>query len=101
MHLHADRGTSGQSWERHPDVYADMSIVNSVMPEAAHAASLRAFADAGLLDRIVFGSDNMPVGPIIDRLEAVPFLTGDQRRAIYCDNAARFLGLEEGFCGTR
>lgn len=82
----------------HANVYADMSIVNSVSPQAVHMAGLQAFRDAGVLDRIMFGSDNEPFGPIIQRIEAVPFLTEEERRAIYCDNAARFLRLHAGTC---
>jgi predicted TIM-barrel fold metal-dependent hydrolase len=41
----------------------------------------------------MFGSDNRPYGRIIERMEAVPFLTAAQKRAIYYDNAARFLRL--------
>lgn len=86
--------------KEHPNVYAEMSIVNSIAPETAHAGALRAFLDAGLEDRIMFGSDNMPLGPIVERIEAVPFLTAEQRRAIYCDNAARFLRLGAQVCAA-
>ena len=78
----------------HANVYADMSIVNSVSPQAIHMAGLEAFRDAGVLDRIMFGSDNEPFGPIVERIEAVTFLTEEERRAIYCENAARFHGNE-------
>ena len=77
----------------HPDVYAELSIVNSVMPEQMHTEALRALLDAGLGDRIMFGSDNVPIAPILARIEAVPFLSREQKRAIYHDNAARFLRL--------
>lgn len=82
----------------HPNVYAEMSIVNSVIPEAGHAAALRTFIDAGLIDRLMFGSDNMPIGDIVKRIDAVPFLEPDQREAIYCGNAARFLRLDSAIC---
>jgi len=49
----------------YPNVYADMSVLNSIMPEKLHAKLLRNFMEAGLEDRIMFGSYNMPVGPII------------------------------------
>ena len=77
----------------HPGVYAELSIVNSVMPEQMHANALHALLDAGLGDRIMFGSDNVPIEPIRARIEAVPFLSREQKRAIYHDNAARFLRL--------
>lgn len=86
--------------QAHPRVYAEMSVVNSVMPPEVHMDHLRAAMDAGLMDRIMFGSDNMPIGPILDRIEAVPFLTAPQKRALYCDNAARFLRLDAAVCSS-
>lgn len=82
----------------HPNVYAEMSVMNSVMPAELEAAHLRAVVEAGLIDRIMLGSDNMALAPILDRIEAVPFLTPEQRRGIYCDNAARFLRLPGEVC---
>jgi len=82
----------------HPNVYADMSILNSVMPVGQYRAHLKAVADAGLLDRIMFGSDDEPLGPIIERIDAVPFLTEQQKRGIFCENAARFLQLNAEIC---
>lgn len=79
----------------YPNVYADMSILNSIMPTELHAKLLRSFIQAGLEDRIMFGSDNMPVGPIIKRLESFDFLSDTQRRKILYENAATFFGLSE------
>ena len=75
-----------------------MSVINSLVPEADHAEVVRLFLEAGLGDRIMFGSDNQPLGPIVDRIDAVPFSSAEQNEAIYCENAARFLGLKAGFC---
>lgn len=41
----------------YPNVYADMSVLNSVMPVELHAKFLQNFIKAGLEDRIMFGSD--------------------------------------------
>lgn len=38
----------------HPNVYAEMSVVNSVMPPEMHAEHLSAAVEAGLIDRISF-----------------------------------------------
>ena len=43
----------------------------------------------------MFGSDNLPIAPILDRLDRIEWLTRAQRRAILYDNAARFLRLDE------
>lgn len=77
-----------------PLVYAEMSVLNSVGPRSLHDASLRRLVDAGLADRIVLGSDDQDYAPIVERIEGATFLTPEQRRGIYYDNAARFLRLE-------
>lgn len=77
-----------------PNVYADMSVLNSVGPRELHDSSLRALVEAGFADRIVLGSDDQAYAPIIERIEGAPFLTPTQRRGIYYDNAARLLRLD-------
>jgi uncharacterized protein len=76
-----------------PNVYADMSILNSMAPVEYEARSLRAFLDAGLGNRIMLGTDNQPIERILERMDAFHFLSEAQRRAIVYDNAARFLRL--------
>lgn len=77
-----------------PNVYVDLSITNGAMPPAQYEATLRELVEAGFGDRILFGSDNLPVAPILARLERIDWLTDAQRRAILYDNAARFLRLD-------
>ena len=71
-----------------------MTILNSLAPAEAHERELRRLVDAGFGDRIMFGTDGQPAGPILRRLEEIRWLTTDQRRAILYDNAARFLRLD-------
>lgn len=78
----------------HASVYFDMSIFNSSATPEDHEAELRRLIDAGFGDRIMFGSDTRPGGPILRRLESIEWLTAKQRRAILYDNAARFLRLD-------
>lgn len=77
-----------------PNLYVDMSVLNSVGPRALHDASLRRLVEAGLAERIVFGSDDQDIAPIVERIERATFLTPRQRQGIYYDNAARFLRLD-------
>lgn len=53
--------------------------------------------EAGFTSRITFGSDNMvwpgAIEYAIESVELADFLTDGQRRAIFHDNAARFLRL--------
>jgi hypothetical protein len=78
----------------HPTVYFDMSIINSTLSPEAHEAELKRWIDAGLGDRLMFGSDTRPAAPILRRLESIQWLTAEQRSAILYDNAARFLRLD-------
>ena len=83
-----------------PNVYVETSVVNTIAPPGVHEAALRRFGDEGLLDRVMFGSDNRPLAPIIERIEATSFLTTAEKRGIYCDNAARFFRLGPEVCAT-
>ena len=57
-------------------------------------SALRAYKEAGLIDRVVFGSDYFgAVRTSINVIEAATFLTEGDKRAIYYDNAAKFLRL--------
>ena len=82
----------------HSAVYADMSIINSVVPPPLEAVWLRTLREAGVLDRVMFGSDNMPLAAAIARSRDVPVLSDAERRAILCGNAARFLRLDKAVC---
>ncbi len=77
-----------------PNVFVDMSVLNSVGPRALHDASLHTLVSAGYADRIVLGSDDQDYAAILERIEGASFLTPAQRRGIYYDNAARFLRLD-------
>lgn len=77
----------------YPGVYVDMSVVNSVGPREVHDAALRQLIDAGMADRVVFGSDDQDIAAIRERLDSADYLTPEQRRSIYYGNAARFLRL--------
>jgi uncharacterized protein len=87
--------------QRHPRVYADMSIINSVAPPPLEQMWLQRMKDAGVLDRIMFGSDNMPLAAAIGRTRDVAFLNEGEKRGILCNNAARFLRLDAGVCALR
>jgi hypothetical protein len=77
-----------------PNVYLDMSVLNSVGPPELHSASLRRIVEAGFADRIMLGSDDQDLSQVVARVEGAAFLTAEQRRGIYYDNAARFLRLD-------
>ncbi len=83
---------------RYPLVYADLSLWK--YPREAFHRYLRGLIDAGLGKRLMFGSDQMvwPDTIIDDEIEAIKsaaFLTEEQKRDIFYNNAAAFLRLSE------
>lgn len=101
QHVGSGRGDHSPHWEEtlallrdYPNVYVDLSITNGAMPVAQYEAALARLIEAGFGDRIMFGSDNLPIAPIIKRLESIAWLSEAQRRAILHDNAARFFGVD-------
>ena len=79
----------------HPQLYVDIGILDWAYPVKDFHAYLKRLTDAGLEQRIMFGSDQMVWPAAIDvavaRVKAVPFLTARQKQLILHDNAARFL----------
>ncbi|MEQ9220215.1 MAG: amidohydrolase family protein [Cyclobacteriaceae bacterium] len=83
---------------QYPQLYVDVSTITWVIPRTAFYDYLEALVRAGLGKRIMFGSDQMvwpeKIGEAIESIEQAPFLTEDQKRDIFYNNAARFLRLE-------
>ena len=81
----------------HPQVYIDIAVINWVLPRAEFHAYLQRLVQAGFADRIMFGSDQMmwpeAFGRAIEAVESADFLTAQQKRDIFYNNAARFLKL--------
>jgi predicted TIM-barrel fold metal-dependent hydrolase len=88
--------------QQYPQLYMDISTSSWIVGEAGrpgfHAFLLQAIA-RGLGKRIMFGSDQMAwpdaIGLAIEAVDSAPFLTPEQKRDIFHDNAARFLRLDE------
>lgn len=83
----------------HPQLYVDISSIDYTEPREAFHAYLKALVDAGYGDRIMFGSDQMiwpgVIEPAIQAIEEAPFLSAEQKRNIFYNNAARFLRLSK------
>ena len=81
----------------HPQVHVEVSMLANVEPRAGFYRYLQAIVDAGYVDRVMFGSDQMVwpelVTAAVESIEQAPFLSAAQKRAIFYDNAARFLRL--------
>jgi uncharacterized protein len=83
----------------HPQLYLDVSVINWALPRQEFHRYLRRIVEAGFGKRVLFGSDQM-VWPdalelAIDAIETADFLTTEQKRDIFYNNAARFLRLSE------
>lgn len=83
----------------HPQVYVDLAVINWVIPRAEFHEYLRRLVQAGFSDRLMFGSDQMVwpevIGMAVEGIESAEFLSEDQKRDIFYNNAARFLRLSD------
>ena len=77
----------------YPNVYVDLSITNGPRPIEQYEDALHRLVDAGFGDRIMFGSDMVPIARIRERLDRMTWLTADQKRGILYDNAVRFFRI--------
>lgn len=86
----------------HPQVYADVAVLDWALPRREFHDYLHALIRAGFGKRLMFGSDQMvwpeAIGMAIKGVESADFLTADQKRDIFCRNAARFLRLDPKTC---
>ncbi|MDZ7643014.1 MAG: amidohydrolase family protein [Woeseiaceae bacterium] len=84
---------------QYPQLYCDISTILHLVPRNAALRHLKQLVDAGLDDRIMFGSDQMiwpEVIPIvIEALQSADFLSAEQKADIFYNNAARFLRLSD------
>ena len=77
--------------EDYPGVYVDLSVVHSLAPAEEFDELVRGFVRRGLVDRVMLGSDGLPVAPAVERYQSLGFLTDADKRAILRGNAQRFL----------
>lgn len=82
---------------QYPQLYVDVSTITWVIPREAFYDFLEGFIRAGLGKRILFGSDQMvwpdKIGAAVEAIEQAPFLTYEQKRDIFFNNATRFLNM--------
>ena len=85
--------------QTYPELYAELGNVvgNPAIPREEFLDYLRALMRAGFGKRVMFGSGlsaqewGTKVGPMIDAIQAAPFLSEDERADIFYRNAERFL----------
>ena len=83
----------------HPQVYVDTAVINWALPRKEFHAYLRRLVDAGFGKRIMFGSDQMvwpeTIGMAVEGIKSATFLTTEQKRDIFYNNAVRFFRLDK------
>lgn len=83
---------------QYPQVYADVSTITWIIPRPAFYRYLQGLVDAGLSNRLMFGSDQMEwpevIGQAIEAIQSAPFLSAHQKRDILYNNAVRFLRFD-------
>lgn len=83
----------------YPQVHADLAVINWVWNRPRFHRYLQRLIEAGLAKQLMFGSDQMvwpeTIGKAIEAIESADFLTENQKRDIFYNNAARFLRLDE------
>jgi uncharacterized protein len=84
----------------YPQLYTDIGLL-SWMPglESVLESFLRRAQAMRMLDRVLFGSDQMlwpeAIGLAVERVDGFDFLSVEEKAGIFYNNAARFLGLSE------
>ena len=100
---------SGEDWHEHalrlmayyPQLYSDIGAMLWVEPLTQRYITdfLRNAKQAGYLNRVMFGSDQMrwpyAIKKSIDFLNSLAFLSKQDKQDIFYNNAARFLKLQE------
>jgi len=83
----------------YPQVYADLSTISWIIPRETFHDYLGNLIRAGLGKQLMFGSDQMiwpeTIGLAVEAIQSADFLTEEQKRDIFYNNAVRFLKLEE------
>jgi hypothetical protein len=75
-----------------PGLYADISVLNNpnIIPAKDFAGIMKAYLDAELEDRLMFGSDNADIKACISSVEQLDFLSAQQKEKIFYKNAEVF-----------
>ena len=81
----------------YPQVYADISVVNWILPAATFHDYLKSLIDLGFEKRLMYGSDQMAwddaIPLSIKNVESASFLNEQQKQDIFYNNAARFYNI--------
>jgi predicted TIM-barrel fold metal-dependent hydrolase len=76
----------------HKTAYCDISAISNprIVPEERFHTIMKSLIDAGLEDRIMFGSDNGDIVKVVSAVYALDFLSEQQKDKIFFKNAEKF-----------
>lgn len=79
----------------HKNLYADISVISNpfIVPPAQFTTIMKAFHDAGLTSRLMFGTDNGPIDKAVEAVENLDFLSRKEKKMIFYKNAEKFFGI--------
>ncbi len=85
---------------QYPNLYSDIAILNwYTNAEVFLVPFLKLAKDYNVLDRVMFGTDQMiwpeAIEMAIEKVQSLDFLTLEEKQGIFYMNAARFLNLSE------
>ena len=80
---------------QYPKVYMELSPFQRLMRRDKFHRMLMTFKEAGVLSRVMFGTDGDDHGDAIEAYRSAEFLTEAELEGILCKNAARFLRRRE------
>ncbi len=77
---------------KYRNVYADISVISNpqIVSAERFESIMRSLIEAGLEDRLMFGTDNADVDKVVKAVEALHFLSNLQKKKIFNQNAERF-----------
>lgn len=83
----------------YPQLYVDLGVISYILPKKEFYYYLQRLVNAGFSKRIMYGSDQMvwpgAIEKSIDTIQAADFLTKEEKRDIFFNNAVRFLRLSD------
>ncbi len=89
----------------HPQVHIEVGVIDWSQHRPEFHNYLRRIVEAGYGKRVMFGTDQMvwpqTIASSVEAVESASFLTPEQKRDIFCRNAARFLRLNATVCELR
>jgi len=81
----------------YPQVNADLGAINWLLPRAEFHHYFEALMRAGFGKRLMFGTDQMywpeGIAMAVDAVQSAPFLSAEEKRDIFYNNAAKFYRL--------